>query len=73
MVQSKRDSFIEAIVNTLIGFTITCLVSPFIYWISGVEIKMGQIGIVTFWFTMVSVLRNYFIRRWFNGKIYKRF
>ena len=64
--QSKRTSFIEAIVNTFVGFMTTLIMSPLIYWICDVKINAGQVTGVTVLFTIVSVLRNYIIRRWFN-------
>jgi hypothetical protein len=71
-MQSRRDSLIEAIVNTFIGFLITCAVAPLLYWIANVKMSAGQMGVANLLFTLVSVIRNYLIRRWFNGKIYKR-
>lgn len=71
MQQSKRDSLIEAIVNTFIGFIITCIFSPLIYWFIGVPISYTQMGFSTLLFTILSILRGYVIRRYFNGKLYK--
>lgn len=66
MSQSKKNSFIEALVNTFIGLLVTFFVSPFIYWICDVKITLPQMGAATLLFTVVSVIRNYVIRRWFN-------
>ena len=68
MSQSKKNSFIEAVVNTFIGFMTTLVVSPFIYWVCAVEISYPKMTWVTVAFTVVSVIRNYVIRRWFNKK-----
>ena len=65
-MQSKRDSLIEAFVNTFIGFLITCAVAPLIYWSIGIHMGAGQLGIANLLFTLVSVIRNYIIRRIFN-------
>lgn len=72
MNQTRRDSLIEAIVNTFIGFLITCAVAPLLYWLCNVKMNAVQMGSANLLFTLISVIRNYFIRRWFNGKIYKR-
>lgn len=66
ITQSKSKSFIEALTNTFIGYITTLIVSPFIYWICNVEVTIGQMSSVTLLFTIVSILRNYIIRRWFN-------
>lgn len=65
-MQTKKGSLIEAVVNTLIGFTITLLFSPLIYWICGVNMKASQMGLVTALFTLLSILRGYVVRRFFN-------
>lgn len=64
--QSKKKSFIESLVNTFVGMVITFIISPFVYWICDVEVNVGQISSLTILFTIVSILRNYIIRRWFN-------
>lgn len=66
MTQSKKKSLLESIINTFVGFMTTLLISPFIYWICNVQINVSQISIVTLLFTIVSIIRNYVIRRWFN-------
>lgn len=66
MSQSKKKSLIESIVNTLVGFLITMAVSPFIYWVCDVKMSLPQMSVVTLLFTLVSIIRNYVIRRYFN-------
>lgn len=66
MAQSKRGSLIEAIVNTFIGFLITCLVAPLIYKLTNVKMTAVEMGLTNLLFTLVSVIRNYIIRRVFN-------
>lgn len=66
MSQSKKKSFIESIVNTFFGLLVTMAVSPLIYWICDVKMSYIQMGWVTVLFTVVSVLRNYLVRRFFN-------
>lgn len=69
--QTRKGSLIEAIVNTFIGFLITYALGPLIYWVAGVKMSAFTMGWVTLMFTVLSVARNYFIRRWFaNGKIF---
>lgn len=66
MLQSKQKSLLEAIVNTFVGFIVTLISSPFIYWICDIKINFPQMTMVTLLFTIVSIIRNYVIRRWFN-------
>lgn len=66
MLQSKQKSLLEAIVNTFVGFIVTLISNPFIYWICDIKINFPQMTMVTLLFTIVSIIRNYVIRRWFN-------
>lgn len=67
-MQTKKNSFIEACVNTLIGFIITLACSFFIYPICGVQASVGSMSGVTAFFTVISIIRQYIIRRFFNKK-----
>lgn len=68
MAQSKKLSLIESVVNTLIGMLFSFVVSPLVYWLSDVEMSYYQMGLATVWFTIISIIRGYIIRRWFNKK-----
>ena len=67
MKQTKLQSFIEAMTNTVIGFLVTMSVYPLINWICGIEMSITQAGLSTVLFTVVSVLRGYVVRRFFNN------
>ncbi len=66
MSQSRRHSLIEANVNVLIGFTINLIANLIILPAFGYMVSIGDafgIGLV---FTVISVVRSYFVRRLFN-------
>jgi len=65
-MQTKKESLVETLTNVVTGFLLTLILSPVIYWIAGVELKVMQMGSVTLMFTTSSVLRSYIVRRWFN-------
>lgn len=70
-MQSKKGSFIEACINTFVGFIVTLIFSPPIYWICNVHMTgKSMVGVVIL-FTILSVLRSYVIRRFFNKIIVK--
>jgi len=66
MTQTKRKSFIESLANTLVGLIVTIVFSPLIYWVCDVKISLPKMNVVALLFTILSVIRNYVIRRWFN-------
>ncbi|WP_445265558.1 DUF7220 family protein [Spirosoma foliorum] len=67
-MQTKKDSLIEAITNVFIGFLVTLVFSPPIYWICNVKMHYTQMGMVTILFTFLSIARSYIIRRFFNKR-----
>jgi len=66
MTQTKRKSFIESLANTLVGLIVTIVFSPLIYWVCDIKISLPKMNMVALFFTILSVIRNYVIRRWFN-------
>ena len=66
MTQSKKKSLLEAIVSTFVGFLVTLAASPFIYNLCDVKMNYSKMTTVTLLFTIVSILKGYVIRRWFN-------
>lgn len=68
MSQTRTGSLAEAIVNIVIGFGInwTCnmVFLPMFGFTSLTAAKAFGIGLV---FTGVSLIRQYVLRRWFNG------
>lgn len=67
MNQTKIESLIEAIVNTFIGFLITITFLPIVNRICGIHMTGGQMGLSTLLFTIISVVRGFVIRRFFNN------
>lgn len=70
MNQSKLGSLIESTVNTLIGFIVSFVAWPIAAFIFSVDYNSYQhFGLVLF-FTVVSVLRGYAVRRFFNARLH---
>ncbi len=65
--QTKFDSLIEACVNTTVGLIVTSISLPIINWIFDIPMTRGQMVWSTIAFTIISVARSYFIRRFFNN------
>jgi hypothetical protein len=69
MSQSKRSSFVEAVINTAVGYVIAFCGQLVIYPAYGATFSLLdniQIGV---WFMLLSLARSYVIRRWFNRMI----
>jgi hypothetical protein len=67
-MQNKKQSFIESLINVTIGFFITMTSLYILFPILGIESNTGKNTIITLYFTSLSILRNYFLRRYFNKK-----
>lgn len=70
MSQSRLSSFIEALMNIFIGFSINYIANLLIFPLFGMQISLSD----NFWlgmiYTVISLIRSYVIRRWFNAKIH---
>lgn len=71
MKQTKISSFIESIVNVLIGYFIGVTSQLLIFPIFGVHISLGDNMLIGVYFTVISITRSYIVRRWFNARLHK--
>ena len=71
MTQTRLGSFIEAWMNVFIGFSINftanMLILPHFGFTSLTAKTNFIIGLL---YTVISVVRSYTIRRWFNAKLH---
>lgn len=70
MTQSRLGSLIEALANIVIGFTINWWANILILPLFGFHVTGGQafgIGVI---FTVISLVRSYVLRRWFNARLH---
>lgn len=65
-MQTKRNSFIEATTNTAIGFIISLASTFLVFPLVGVNTTSKQNLEVTLYFTVISIIRGYVLRRMFN-------
>jgi heme/copper-type cytochrome/quinol oxidase subunit 4 len=66
--QSKKQSFIESLTNTAVGFTISLAATFVIFPLVGINSTSTKNVIITLFFTAISIARGYIIRRFFNNK-----
>lgn len=69
-MQSKWQSFLEANTNTFIGFGVSFVLAYTVLPFYGVEQSFGASLEITLIFTVASIVRGYFVRRFFNKRIY---
>lgn len=71
MTQSRKNSVTEAVINVLIGYTVNMMANFLIFPLFGWHISLRDNFLLGVFYTAISIVRNYCIRRWFNGLIKK--
>lgn len=66
MKQSKKHSALESIANVVIGLIISIVTQMILYPILGIPVSFSQNLIITGVFFVISFVRGYLIRRFFN-------
>lgn len=67
-MQSRKHSIIESLINVAIGYGVALLSQVLIFPLYGIHIQLlDNIGIGA-WFTVISLIRSYAVRRWFTRK-----
>lgn len=69
MNQTRLGSLIEVCINIAIGFSINWVANILILPLYGFHVTGGQAFSMGLIFTVISVVRGYVIRRWFNGML----
>ena len=70
MSQSRLSSAIEAVFNVLIGFGINFTANMLFFPLFGWHISASQNFALGAIYTVISLLRSYVIRRWFNARLH---
>jgi len=70
-MQTRRSSFIEAAINTAIGYVISFIGQLAIYPLFGGTFTLMQNIYIGLLFMVLSLVRSYVLRRFFNGLIHK--
>ena len=68
--QSSLSSAIEAIMNVIIGLGINIAANFVILPLVGLDITLSQNLFIGVLYTVVSLVRSYAIRRWFNARLH---
>ena len=67
-MQTKKQSFIESLTSTTIGIIIGIVLNLTVLPIFGYPVSLSDSLWISVIFTIVSIIRSYIIRRWFNSK-----
>lgn len=70
MDQSRIGSLIEAAMNTGIGFVVALASQIVVFPLFGIYVPLSTNFGIGAWFTAISVIRSYIVRRWFNARLH---
>jgi len=65
--QSRIQSAVESVANVVVGYGVAVASQVAIFPFFGIHIPLSSNLAIGAWFTAISLLRSYVLRRWFNG------
>lgn len=70
MQQTRIGSFIESLMNIVIGYGVALLSQIAIFPLFDIHVPLSTNLWIGAWFTAISLVRSYVIRRWFNARLH---
>lgn len=64
--QSRMGSLVETVASIAIGFVVSVVITAVVMPLYGHHVSMADNIEITCVFTVASIARGYFVRRWFN-------
>jgi hypothetical protein len=71
MNQSRTASLIESVFNVVIGYGVALASQLAIFPMFGIHLPLSDNLAIGAWFTIISLVRSYAIRRWFNARLHR--
>lgn len=71
MNQSRIESLIESIVNIIIGYGVALISQIAVFPLFGINVPISTNLCIGAWFTVISLIRSYIIRRFFNAQLHR--
>lgn len=71
MSQTRTKSIFETLANTVIGFIISLVSQLIIFHMFDIHLPLDTNIWISLWFTAISLIRGYLVRRWFNSMVKK--
>ena len=67
-MQTKRQSLIETLTSVFVGWFISFIANMLVLPLFGYNINLTDGVLISIIFTVISIIRGYVVRRWFNSK-----
>lgn len=72
MSQSRMLSAVESVANTVVGYGVALLSQIVVFPMFDIHVPLRTNLAIGAWFTVISLVRGYVLRRWFNGLKFRR-
>ena len=69
MTQTRLQSLIESVMNIAIGYLVALGSQLLIFPMFDIHVSLTTNMWIGAWFTLISLVRSYVIRRWFNARL----
>jgi hypothetical protein len=71
--QTKIHSLFESFTNIIVGFGVAIISQLLIFPLYGIDIPLSSNLQITVWFTFISIIRSYILRRIYNRKMLRHY
>ena len=71
MNQTRIESLLESGVNIFIGYFVALISQILVFPMFDINVPLSVNLWIGAWFTLISLVRSYVIRRWFNAGLHK--
>lgn len=71
-MQTRTQSMIEAVANVLVGYFVAIISQVLVFPMFGIHVPLSSNLAIGAWFTVISLVRSYVLRRWFNGLKFRK-
>lgn len=72
MNQTRTQSLIEAAANVVVGYLVALASQLLVFPLFGIHVPFSSNLAIGAWFTVISLVRSYVLRRWFNGLKFRK-
>ena len=68
--QTRLTSLLESVINIGIGFGVALISQILIFPVFSIHVSFVTNLYLGAWFTTISLIRSYLVRRWFNDRLH---
>lgn len=71
-MQTRAQSGIESVANVVVGYLVALASQLLVFPMFDIHVPFSSNLAIGAWFTVISLVRSYVLRRYFNGLRFKR-